>query len=75
MRGYEEILQVAGYTEKEGTYLRFPGSVLESDRTKLHTLANELMMAKQEVERMDDKDTKLILADLSAKDSGMLIDS
>ena len=53
MKGYEEILQIAGYTEKVGTSLQFPEDVHEPDKAKLSILAAELLMAKLEVEQMN----------------------
>ena len=52
MEGYEEILQIAGYTVKKGTLLMFPDSVQEPDKAKLSVLAAELLMAKLDVEQM-----------------------
>ena len=52
MMGCEEILQTAGYTEKEGTHIEFPEHIQEPDKTKLTILAAELLMAKLQVERM-----------------------
>ena len=52
MKGYEEILQIAGYTEKEGTSIEFPEHIQEPDKTKLSILAAELLMAKLEVEQI-----------------------
>lgn len=52
VKGYEEILQIAGYTVKKGTSLMFPGDVQEPDQAKLCVLAAELLMAKLEVEQM-----------------------
>ena len=53
MKGYEEILQTAGYTEKEGTHIEFPEHIQEPDKIKLTILAAELLMAKLEVEWMN----------------------
>ena len=52
MEGYEEILQIAGYTVKKGTSLMIPEDVLEPDKAKLSILAAELLMAKLEVKQM-----------------------
>ena len=53
MKGYEEILQTAGYTEKEDNSLSFPDHVQEPDKAKVSVLAAELLMAKLEVEQMN----------------------
>ena len=53
MKGYEEILQTAGYTEKEDNSLGFPDHVQEPDKAKVSVLAAELLMAKLEVEQMN----------------------
>ena len=68
MKGYEGILKLAGYTEKDGASLRFPDAAQEPDKVKLSTLADELLMVKLEVEQMKDKGTKL-----SAAAIGMLM--
>ena len=52
MKGYEEILRTAGYTEKDGNSLTFPESVEEPDQAKLSVLAAELLMAKLEVKQI-----------------------
>lgn len=52
MKGYEEILQSAGYTVKEGASLRFPEDVQEPDKEKLFVLAAELLIARVEVEQI-----------------------
>ena len=53
MRGYEDILKTAGYTEKDENSLQFPDSVQEPDKTKLYVIAAELLMARLEVEQMN----------------------
>ena len=53
MKGYEEVLQKIGYTEKEGTTLSFPEDVHEPDKARLCVLAAELLMAKMEVEEIN----------------------
>ena len=52
MKGYGHILRTIGYTEWDGTCLKFPDHVLEPDSTKLYTLISELLMAKIEVEQL-----------------------
>lgn len=53
MRGYEDILKTAGYTEKKEDSLQFPESVQEPDKQKLYVIAAELLMARLEVDRMN----------------------
>ena len=53
MQGYEDILRTAGYTEKDENSLQFPDSVQEPDKTKLYVIAAELLMARLEVEQMN----------------------
>ena len=48
MKGYESILQIAGYKEDSSME-----DVLEPDKGKLSVLAAELLMAKLEVEQMN----------------------
>ena len=48
MKGYESILQIAGYDEDSSME-----DVLEPDKGKLSVLAAELLMAKLEVEQMN----------------------
>ena len=48
MKGYESILQIAGYKEDSSME-----EVLEPDKGKLSVLAAELLMAKLEVEQMN----------------------
>ena len=52
MKGYESILQIAGY--KEDSSMK---DVLEPDKGKLSILAAELLMAKLEVEQMNSADS------------------
>ena len=53
MRGYEDILKTAGYTEKKEDSLQFPENVQEPDKQKLYVIAAELLMARLEVDRMN----------------------
>ena len=53
MKGYEDILKTAGYTEKEENSLQFPEYVQEPDKQKLYVIAAELLMARLEVDRMN----------------------
>jgi hypothetical protein len=53
MRGYEDILKTAGYTEKKEDSLQFPESVQEPDKQKLYVIAAELLMARLEVDKMN----------------------
>lgn len=53
MRGYEDILKTAGYTEKKEDSLQFPESIQEPDKQKLYVIAAELLMARLEVDRMN----------------------
>ena len=53
MRGYEDILKTAGYTEKKEDSLQFPESVQEPDKQKLYVIAAELLMARLEVDNMN----------------------
>ena len=53
MKGYEDILVKVGYTEREEDILKFPEHVQEPDKTKLYVLAAELLMAKLEVDQMN----------------------
>ena len=48
MKGYESILQIAGYNEDFSME-----DVLELDKKMLSVLAAELLMAKMEVEQMN----------------------
>ena len=48
MKGYESILQIAGYNEDSSME-----DVPEPDKGKLSVLAAELLMAKLEVEQMN----------------------
>ena len=48
MKGYESILQIAGYKEDSSME-----DVLEPDKGELSILAAELLMAKLEVEQMN----------------------
>ena len=50
MKGYEDILRTAGYTEKKETFLQFPDTIQEPNKAKLSVLAAELLMARVEVE-------------------------
>ena len=68
MKGYEVILQKAGYTVKVGTSLQFPDAVQDPDKAKLSVLAAELLMSRVEVEQMG---TKITLEDLSVETTGM----
>ena len=51
VEGYDEILNKAGYTEKNGTFLQFPKHIKEPDKARVSILAAELLMAKLEVEQ------------------------
>ena len=53
MKGYEDILRTAGYTEKDENSLQFPDHVQEPDKTKLYVIAAELLMARLEVDQMN----------------------
>ena len=53
MKGHDEILKIAGYTEKDGTCLQFPKHIREPDKAKVSILAAELLMAKLEVEQIN----------------------
>ena len=53
MKGCEDILKTAGYTEKKEDSLQFPESVQEPDKQKLYVIAAELLMARLEVDRMN----------------------
>lgn len=53
MKGYEDILRTAGYTERDENSLQFPDHVLEPDKTKLYVIAAELLMARLEVDQMN----------------------
>ena len=55
MKGYEEILKTADYTERKETRLRFPDYIHIPDKAKVTELATELLMAKLEVEQMNSK--------------------
>ena len=50
MKGYEDILQIAGYKGKEDSSMEY---VQEPDKIKLSLLAAELLMAKLEIEQMN----------------------
>ena len=55
MKGHEDILRQIGYTEMRGNSLQFPEDVLEPDKRKLYIIAAELLMAKLEVEQLNDQ--------------------
>ena len=50
MKGYENILEIAGYKEKQDSSLEH---VEIPDKAKLSVLAAELLMAKLELEQMN----------------------
>ena len=52
MKGAEEILRNAGYTEARENSMCFPDSVEEPDKERLSVIAAELLMAKLEVEQL-----------------------
>lgn len=53
MKGYVEILSLMGYTEVGNNSLQFPEYVLEPDKPKLYIIAAELLMAKLELEQLN----------------------
>ena len=53
MKGAEEILRNAGYTEARENSMCFPDSVEEPDKERLSVIAAELLMAKLEVEQLN----------------------
>ena len=53
MKGYADILRTAGYTERDENSLQFPEHVQEPDKTKLYVIAAELLMARLEVDQMN----------------------
>ena len=53
MKGYDDILRTAGYTEKGENLLQFPDSVTEPNKDKLYVIAAELLMARLEVDQMN----------------------
>ena len=77
MKGYEGILQIAGYTKKEGASLQFPDAIQEPDKAKLSVLAAELLMARVEIEQMNCAavEQKQEITCISHQDSPHTIDS
>ena len=55
MKGHEDILRLMGYTELGGNSLQFPEYVIEPDKPKLYIMAAELLMAKIEVEQLNEQ--------------------
>lgn len=53
MNGAEEILKLAGYEEERENSICFPDSVEEPDKARLAIIAAELLMAKLEVEQLN----------------------
>ena len=53
MKGYEDILRMVGYLKKEENSLQFPESIQEPNKQKLYIMAAELLMARLEVDRMN----------------------
>ena len=55
MKGHEDILRLMGYTELGGNSLQFPECVIEPEKSKLYIMAAELLMAKIEVEQLNEQ--------------------
>ena len=55
MEGSRDILKAIGYSEVTQTSMQFPEDVEEPDHERLRTFSAELLMAKLEVEQMNDR--------------------